>query len=672
MNMHYRHLTYCLSLLACLINQALNSQSDTLSSLSTELPTIKINAYSTRSDLIRIPAAVQVLEDTLNPVAYFSMASSLNQAPGVKLEERSPGSYRLSIRGSTLRSPFGIRNVKVYLDGLSLTDGGGNTYLNLLDPGLIQKAELLKGPASSMYGAGAGGVLLLSGRAKGNQIGISYGTYDQFQENLNLHQTINHWDFNIYQGHQQSQGYREQSAMRRDMIYTTQQYQNGKHRLLFAEAYGDLHYETPGGLTLAQQSANPRQARPAAGMFPGAIEQQAAIHNKTIWLGSVYEYQINRSWSFDHALNYWYTDFRNPFITNYEVRFEKNVGWRPVLKYYKSTLTGSFEWSNGMEYLFQGGLVRNYVNNKGARQVLQAEANINGTQTLWFSQVNWNIDQWQLLFGLSSNQQVYKFKGPGSAPETRKESGPVLMPRASVSYSLSTSKALFISAARGNSPPSLAEIRPSSGEYNQELLPEQGWNLEMGYKSFREKWRYSLNLYSLRLRDAIVRRNDAAGVEYFVNAGGADITGVEAWIQYQLPSVEFYLSSAYQPYKFVNYKQRTTDFSGLRVTGVPRFIHSFRINWEVIPSFRFGTSWYYQSNMPLLDANTMFHPSYSLVSSYLSYQLPIHRHRFELTLSGDNLTDTAYSPGPDINAAANRFYNPGLKRNISLGLKWKW
>ena len=670
--MHYRHLTYCFSLLASLATLALNSQSDTLSSLSTELPTIKISAYSTRSDLIRIPAAVQVLEDTLNPVAWFSMASSLNQAPGVKLEERSPGSYRLSIRGSTLRSPFGIRNVKVYLDGLSLTDGGGNTYLNLLDPGLIQKAELLKGPASSMYGAGAGGVLLLSGRSKGNQIGISYGTFDQFQENLSLHKSINHWDINFYQGHQQSQGYREQSAMRRDMIYTTQQHKNGKHRLLFAEAYGDLRYETPGGLTLAQQSANPRQARPAAGMIPGAIEQKAAIHNKTLWLGSVYEYQINRSWSIDHALNYWYTDFRNPFITNYEIRFEKNVGWRPVLKYYKSTLRGSFEWTNGMEYLFQGGLVRNYVNNKGVRQALQAEANINGTQTIYFSQVNWNIDQWQLLLGLSSNQQVYKFKGPGSAPDTRKESGPVLMPRASVSYSLNTSDALFISAARGNSPPSLAEIRPSSGEYNQELLPEQGWNLEMGYKSFGEKWRYSLNLYSMRLRDAIVRRNDAAGVEYFVNAGGADITGIEAWIQYQLPGVEFYLSSAYQPYKFVNYKQRTTDFSGLRVTGVPRFIHAFRVNWEVFPSFRIGANWYYQSNMPLLDANTMFHPSYSLVSSYLSYQLPIHRHRLEMTVSGDNLTDTEYSPGPDINAAANRFYNPGLKRNVAIGLKWKW
>jgi len=672
MNIDFRQSWLCFTFLVAMGHQVLCAQSDTSLSLSADLPMIKISAYSTRSDLLRIPAAVQVLEDTLNPVASLSFASSLNTAPGVKLEERSPGSYRLSIRGSTLRSPFGIRNVKVYLDGLSLTDGGGNTYLNLLDPGLIQKAELLKGPAASMYGAGTGGVLLLSSRSQGNQIGLTYGTYDQFQENISLNKTLSNWKLSIYQGHQQSQGYRQQSTMRRDMIYATQRYQKGKHNFLLAEAYGDLHYETPGGLTLVQQTANPRQARPAAGPIPGAIEQQAAIRNKTIWIGSVYEYQFNRSWSLEQALNYWYTDFRNPFITNFEIRFENNFGWRPVLKYYKSTSTGSFEWSNGMEYLFQGGLVRNYVNNKGVRQALQAAADIDGTQSIWFSQINWNLSQWQLLIGLSSNQQVYKYKTPGTGPETRKESGPVLMPRASVSYSLSPQDAVFASAARGNSPPSLAEIRPSSGEYNQELLPEQGWNFELGYKSFSEVWRYSINLYTLRLRDAIVRRNDAAGVEYFINAGGADIKGIEAWGQYHLPRVDLYFASAFQPYRFVDYKQRTSDFSGLRVTGVPRFIHTFKFNWEILSSLLFGGSWYYQSNMPLLDANTIFHPSYSLISTYLSYHLPINRHRIELTLAGENLLNTEYSPGPDINAAVNRFYNPGLKRSLSAGLKWKW
>ncbi len=77
------------------------------------------------------------------------------------MEERSPGSYRLTIRGSLLRSPFGIRNVKVYIDELPLTDAGGNTYLNLIDPQAIERVEVLKGPDGSLFGANSGGVVLI-------------------------------------------------------------------------------------------------------------------------------------------------------------------------------------------------------------------------------------------------------------------------------------------------------------------------------------------------------------------------------------------------------------------------------------------------------------------------------------------------------------------------------
>ena len=72
------------------------------------------------------------------------------------MEERSPASYRMNIRGSTLRSPFGVRNVKVYLDDIPFTDAGGNTYLNQLSYYNFNSIEVLKGPGGSLYGAGTG------------------------------------------------------------------------------------------------------------------------------------------------------------------------------------------------------------------------------------------------------------------------------------------------------------------------------------------------------------------------------------------------------------------------------------------------------------------------------------------------------------------------------------
>ena len=91
----------------------------------------------------------------------MSILSALNITPGVSMEERSPGSYRLNIRGSSLRSPFGVRDVKIYLNEIPLTDPSGNTYLNQLSFYNFNSIEIIKGPASSLYGAGIGGAMLI-------------------------------------------------------------------------------------------------------------------------------------------------------------------------------------------------------------------------------------------------------------------------------------------------------------------------------------------------------------------------------------------------------------------------------------------------------------------------------------------------------------------------------
>src|SRR6478609_2638149 len=131
------------------------------------LDEVIVKAYASERPLTEVPAAIGVIDSTsLNRFNNTSLLPALNTIPGVRMEERSPGSYRLSIRGSTLRSPFGVRNVKVYWNGLPLTDGGGNTYLNILDFNSVNHIEVVKGPGASLYGAGTGGVVLLNSGLK--------------------------------------------------------------------------------------------------------------------------------------------------------------------------------------------------------------------------------------------------------------------------------------------------------------------------------------------------------------------------------------------------------------------------------------------------------------------------------------------------------------------------
>src|ERR1700750_389009 len=147
------------------------------------LEDVIVKAYASDRPQSEVPAAISVIKESdLNRFGNVSLLPVANSVPGVRMEERSPGSYRFSIRGSVLRSPFGIRNVKFYWNGLPFTDGGGNTYLNLLDMGTIGNMEILKGPGASLYGARRGGVVLLEAHSTNKEkfvvsaLGGSYGT----------------------------------------------------------------------------------------------------------------------------------------------------------------------------------------------------------------------------------------------------------------------------------------------------------------------------------------------------------------------------------------------------------------------------------------------------------------------------------------------------------------
>src|SRR6478672_5775329 len=121
-----------------------------------------IKAYENNRKLIDVAGAISVVaKSDLNRFSNSSILPALNNNPGVRMEERSPGSYRLNIRGSSLRSPFGVRNVKVYYNDIPYTDPGGNTYLNQLGYYNFNNLEIIKGPGSSIYGAGTGGVILI-------------------------------------------------------------------------------------------------------------------------------------------------------------------------------------------------------------------------------------------------------------------------------------------------------------------------------------------------------------------------------------------------------------------------------------------------------------------------------------------------------------------------------
>ena len=129
---------------------------------STNLNEIKVTGYETNRKLFQTAGAISLLtKKDIQRNSQTDMLPILNTVPGVKMEEQAPGDFKISLRGSALRDPYGVRNLKLYWEDIPLTspDNSASHPLNI-DPSQVGSIEVIKGPAGSIYGAGMGGVIL--------------------------------------------------------------------------------------------------------------------------------------------------------------------------------------------------------------------------------------------------------------------------------------------------------------------------------------------------------------------------------------------------------------------------------------------------------------------------------------------------------------------------------
>ncbi len=670
------------------------SVASTFQDTTTHLEEVTVRAYFTEQPLLRLTASAGVVSPTaLGNQSGTTLLPAINTVPGVRMEERSPGSYRLSLRGSLLRSPFGVRNVKVYLDEIPLTDAGGNTYLNVLDAGSIEGIEVLKGPDGSLFGANSGGVVLIRPQGMGDEtdpkasLRLNGGSFGLFHEQLSA--TLNPapgYRFGFSQAYQRADGYRQNSAMKRAAFQTVQRWNyNPRGELRLIALYSDLRYLTPGGLTEAQYAEDPKLARPATPATPGALEQQAGIVNKTLIGGLVHDIHIGSRLRHVAAVFGSHTDFSNPFITNYEIRNEANMGFRTYLDY-RGGGSGVFSWhaNVGMEGQFGKNDFANYENHGGVRGDAMAIDALRSSQHFYF--VRFSADVYNRLLletSLSLNYYGYRFRPhfPDSEPHyTRRSFDAEWMPRAALSYMLAPQWVWRASVSRGYSPPTLEEVRASDQVINTALEAETGWNYETGFRWQPGNRRIAVDgsVFYYRMEDAIIRQVLETDAEFFGNAGGVNQRGIElsasAWAIEPdqtgwLRGLQLGTNLTLSKFRFGNYRVGDDDFTGNKLTGVP----GTTLVSSLLARFPGGVEAYvmhnYTSAIPLNDANTVFAGAYHLLQTKLTWNKPLgSRFIFQVFAGGDNLLNQRYSLGNDINAFGGRFFNAAAPRNFYAGM----
>ncbi len=450
------------------------------------LPEASVTAYGISASVNATPVSVGIVNQSLlRRYSNAGILQAMNTVPGVRMEERSPGSYRLAIRGSSLRAPFGVRNVKIYYNGIPFTDPGGYTYLNELGYYNISRAEVIKGPGASLYGAGTGGVLLIESLPARIQRGFgaeaTAGSYGLLQLEGEARTTDSNKAFAgiVRYQHLTSDGYREHSAFRRDVLSWDARASIGGQTSLSANIfYSDLYYETPGALTLAEYEANPRSARPAAGPVPGATEAGASIGQKAFLAGASLEHHVNGHWRFGTNFYGAYTSLQNPTLRNYARSSEPHAGGRAYLKWTGSLRDGRLEWLVGAEA--QQGLtgLQLYSIRNAAPDTLQTDDKLHIRSAFAFTQAALTWRRWLLTAGVSVNAYRLRYARLTNTPytETVRDINNEAAPRLAARYALSQSLSAYGSVSRGFSPPTSAELSPSGRSLNTDLQAESGWN----------------------------------------------------------------------------------------------------------------------------------------------------------------------------------------------------
>jgi len=654
---------------------------------SKNLSEVVVKGYEQNKQLKQSSAAINYIgPPQLERFNNTSILPAMNSTPGVKMEERSPASYRMNIRGSTLRSPFGVRNVKVYLDDIPFTDAGGNTYLNQLSYYNFNSIEVLKGPGGSLYGAGTGGVILIHSQPPVWQRGFDAtaigGSYGLFNADLQLRVGKENFQNTLSYSHQNSQGYRHHTSMNREVANWQMQIAKGKkEQIKFAVLYGDLYYQTPGALNKTEFLADPRAARPKAGAFQSADSIKAAIFQKTILGAITNKYRFSDK--FDNTTTVYgdYTNLTNPTFRNYEKRTEPQWGARTVFKWNHQQNQSLLMVTFGSE--FQQGYfnTKDYVNNYGKPGDIMTNDDIRPSIFFIFAQADLQLPKdWDVTLGASTNFtsiKINRLSVPNFEPVERNFNNE-LAPRIAVSKRLIDNLWIYGSVSRGFSPPTVAEVLPSTTVISTDLQAEHGIDYEAGIKSswLQNRLYIEINGFYYRLENAIVSRKDSSNADYFVNAGSTKQRGIESQASYQfitktnscINSAKLWISYTWDKFNYDEFKQSTTDLSGKQLPSVAPNTVAAGFDIATKHGIYSNLTYFYSDPIALNDANSEYAAPYNLLGVRLGWKKQLNRKKLlDIFIGGENLFNVTYSLGNDINAAGGRYYNVAPGRNFFGG-----
>ncbi len=651
-------------------------------------------AYDSDKRLLEVPGSVGlVTQKDIQRSGGVSLQSSLNLIPGVMVDQSHLGDSRISIRGVGVRSSYGIRNLKIYLNEIPLTEANGFTRLEGLDIGTLGSVEVIKGPASSIYGSGLGGVLTIRSEkapsnAKSFETSAMAGSYGLFKWNASLKLGGARSNVIATFGTQQYSGYRNHSADERKFVSVFARFYPSEKTIFSVFVnHSQQNTQLPGALDSIQFAENPTMASAPE------LEKDAGRNQSWTRVGVSADHSFSQSLSLITTIYTSMYDLDHPIVFAYIKGQYLSLGGRSRIIYEKQISSVKARFTLGGEYLQGNNKSRYYINNRGAEGDMTQDKIVNAYQYSIFGQADFEFKKSIILTtGVSTNSIQYRIedllKSNGVDFTGKKVFRPVVTPRVGLSKIFRDQYAVYSSISYGFSPPTDGEISNPDGSINYSVEAEKGINYELGTRGdfLKKRLSYDVSFFSLQLSNELIPQTVAPYQTVYVNAGKTAHNGIESTVSYKLtrtnksvslirPFISYTLNNFY----FKEYRIDNKDYSGKKLTGVPSNIFNAGLDIETKFGLYVYTTFQYIDRFPILDDNSIYTEGYSLLNCKAGYRKYVLKNiPVEIFAGVNNMLDSKYSSFVSLNAkgfgpgSLPRFYNPSPRRNYYTGLSIKY
>lgn len=673
---------------------------DTVSAIP--LGPVRVTVLRSPLVLSRIPRAVTA-ETPRGPRAPGrTLAEALGDAPGVQVDSRFNFSQgdRISIRGFGARSQFGVRGVKVLVDGVPATMPDGQTSLSHVDPWTVTRAEVVRGPASSLWGNASGGVIQLETGVP-RSAGVA-GSWTSMigADGLRHHGVEAGWggapstsgsglrSVGASASRLEWDGFREHASATKTFGSARMTWTGARSELAVVAHGVTYDAANPGSLSAELLSSDRTQA------YPFNVVQQAGESADQAQLGARWSRRLSPgavpgaggvggAGATTLELTGWAMHRRvdNP-IPPAIIALDRTAGGvRAQIRGVESLAGRPVRWVAGLDIGAQWDDRRNHENEAGEAGALTLDQRERVEAVAPFVELAARIaGPVQATAGLRLDRHRFTADDDLVADADPDDSGVRRMHQLSPSAGLLADLGraiLYANVASSFETPTTTELvnRPSgAGGLNPELGPQRAWTAEVGAR-MRPGARLGIGVAAFRtsIRGALVPFEvpDAPGRSFFRNAGEATHRGLELDVRAE-PGAGLRARATYAwlDARFDRFATESGDHAGNRVPGVARHRLRGTLAWHRAGGGSVELSTRYVGAIAVDDANTASAPAYAVTDLRLTLPaVPVAGAELEVLAGVENLLDRAYVASVVVNAFGGRYYEPGPGRSAFLGIR---